>query len=415
MQSTPQLRPNNLFDVLLFLKAVVLSRVWAVVNRQRERVGEAATARHKIGFKAQCRLCVHEHLKLIFNVVFATQVALVNRQRERVGEAAKARHKIGFKAQCTLCVHEHLKFIFNAALATQVALTQAGEWEYELDPYYSNIAYYQSLDDSPIPELGERTELDIYRDLFFRSYLPRFFLLEASINPMPLLGVVVKDESSDLYKNMNVSQDLNLVQAFTAGFEEPYALSFFLGNMVRYQSKKSTPGYLSPSESGEDTKNGLIQSKGFMGYLISTGHLHIRQNQMIEDRWWEFEWKIKGDKVIDTLDLSWSFRGGFKIHDNPLITDEFYVALKRERIQDDGDVFSWVQNGGIEFKYRMDKNTGQSIGQQLIIDKKIPLKQNDWVLSFGVGLVRDTKFKYKGKLRDEDDFTAFVFRPSLSF
>ena len=367
MQSTPQLRLSNLFDVLLFLKTVVLNRVWATVKRKR------------------------------------------------LGEAAKARHKIGFKAQCTLCVHEHLKFIFSAALATQVALTQAGEWEYELDPYYTNVAYYQSLDDSPIPELGERTELDIYRDLFFRSYLPRFFLLEASVNPMPLLGVVVKDESSDLYKNMTVSQDLNLIEAFTAGFEEPYALSFFLGNMVRYQSKTQTPGYLSPSESSEDRNNGLVQSKGFMGYLISTGHLHIRQNQMIEDRWWEFEWKIKGDKVIDALDLSWSFRGGFKIHDNPLITDEFYVALKRERIQDDGDVFSWVQNGGIEFKYRMDKNTGQSIGQQLIIDKKIPLKQNDWVLSFGIGVVRDTKFKYKGNLRDEDDFTAFVFRPSLSF
>lgn len=283
----------------------------------------------------------------------------------------------------------------------------AGEWEYELDPYYSNIAYFQNLDASPIPELGERTEIEIYRDLFFRSYLPRFYLLEASVNPLPLMGVMVKDESNHIYENMTVSQDLNLVEAFTAGFEEPYATSLFLGNMVRYQAK---------SDGGQNSsKNGLVQSKGFMGYLVSTGHLHIRQNQMVADRWWEFEWKIKGDQFIDHLDLSWSFRGGIKMHNNPLITDEFYVALKRERIQLNGNVYSWVENGGVEFKYRMDKNSGRSIGQQLILDKKIPLENDGWVLSLGIGFVRDTKHKYKGRLRSDKDFTAFVFRPSLSF
>ena len=305
-----------------------------------------------------------------------------------------------------------IKDIVFALGAMTMFLTPAwaGEWEYELDPYYSNIAYFQNLDDSPIPELGRRTEVEIYRDLFFRSYLPRFVLLEASVNPMPLLGVVVKDESNHIYENMTVSQDLNLVEAFTAGFEEPYAMSLFLGNMVRYKAQgksKQKPRV----ENDED----LVQSKGFMGYLVSTGHLHIRQNQMIEDRWWELEWKIKGDRIVEKIDLSWSFRGGIKIHDNPLITDEFYVALKRERIQEDGDIYSWVQNGGVEFKYRMDKNSGRSIGQQLIVDKKIPLETDGWVLSLGLGLVRDTKFKYKGKLRDDKDFTAFVFRPSLSF
>lgn len=301
--------------------------------------------------------------------------------------------------------------ILFVLLAVLNASTHAGEWEYELDPYYSNVAYFQNLDASPIPELGRRTEAEIYRDLFYRSYLPRFFLLEASVNPMPLLGVVVKDESNHIYENMTVSQDLNLVEAFTAGFEEPYALSLFLGNMVRYKSKSETK----VNRPSTDEDESLVQSKGFMGYLVSTGHLHIRQNQMVEDHWWELEWKIKGDRIVEKIDLSWSFRGGFKIHDNPLITDEFYVALKRERIQEDGDLYSWVQNGGVEFKYRMDKNSGQSIGQQLIVDKKIPLAENGWVLSFGFGLVRDTKFKYKGRLRDDKDFTAFVFRPSLSF
>lgn len=276
----------------------------------------------------------------------------------------------------------------------------SGEWEHELDPYYSNIAYFKALDDTPIPELGKRTEREVYRDLFYRSYLPRFVLVEASINPMPILGVWLKSKAAEeVYNNMRVTQDLNLVEVVTAGFEEPYALSLFFGNMVKYKSDDSS----------------AIQSKGFMGYLASFGHLHIRNNKLVEDRWGEFEWKIKGDQILADRSLSWSFRFGIKIHDNPLITDEFYIALKRTRIQEHGDIYSWIQNGGIEFKYRMDKNSGATIGQQLIIDKKIPIKKNGWVISLGVGIVRDTPEKYKGDLLIDKSHTAFVLRPSIAF
>lgn len=275
-----------------------------------------------------------------------------------------------------------------------------GEWEYELDPYYSNIAYFKNIDDSPIPELGKRTEAEVYRDLFFRSYLPRFVLVEASVNPMPLVGVLLKSEAAeDIYNNMKITQELNLVEVATAGFEEPYAVSLFLGNMVRYDAA---------DDSG-------IKSKGFMGYLASYGHLHIRKNKLVDDRWGEFEWKIKGDQALSDGELSWSFRTGFKIHDNPNITDEFYVAIKRQRLQETGDVYSWVQNGGIEFKYRMDKDSGATIGQQLIIDKKIPIKSKGWVVSLGVGIVRDTPRKYSGPLLIDESSTSFVLRPSISF
>jgi hypothetical protein len=276
----------------------------------------------------------------------------------------------------------------------------SGEWEHELDPYYTNIAYFKTLDDSPVPELGKRSEAQVYRDLFLRSYLPRFILVEASINPLPLLGVYLKsEEGASIYEDMKVTQDLNLVEVGTAGFEEPYAVSLFLGNMVKYDAANS----------------GGTKSKGFMGYLTSYGHLHIRNHQLIDDRWVELEWKIKGDKIQSDLQLSWSFRTGFKNHDNPYVTDEYYVAIKRERLQASGDVYSWVQNGGIEFKYRVDQGTGSTIGQQLIINKKIPLKYNGWVLSLGFGVIRDTPRKYSGPLLIDKSTTSFVLRPSLSF
>ena len=135
----------------------------------------------------------------------------------------------------------------------------------------------------------------------------------------------------------------------------------------------------------------------------------------MKDHWGEFEWKLKGDQILADRNLSWSFRVGLKLHDNPFITDEFYIALKRERVQSEGDVYSWIQNGGIEFKYRMDKDTGSTIGQQIIIDKKIPIRDKKWVVSIGVGFVRDTPLKYKGDLIVDETSTAFILRPSISF
>jgi len=301
-------------------------------------------------------------------------------------------------AQQTL-VFRLLLMVF-AVLLVSPALGSEGEWEHEFDPYYTNIAYFKTLDDSPIPELGKRSESEVYRDLFFRSYLPRFVLVEASINPLPVMGVLVKDYAEEsIYDKVTLTDDLNIVEVATAGFEEPYALSLFLGNMVKYESADGSG----------------IQSKGFMGYLASYGHWHIRKNRLVDDRWGEFEWKLKGDQVLSDRKLSWSFRFGFKIHDNPLITDEFYVAVKRERVQEHGDVYSWIQNGGVEFKYRMNKDSGATIGQQLIVDKKIPIKKKGWVVSLGIGFVRDTPRKYRGNLLIDKTETAFVLRPSITF
>jgi hypothetical protein len=44
--------------------------------------------------------------------------------------------------------------------------------------------------------------------------------------------------------------------------------------------------------------------------------------------------EIKGDKIQADLQLSWSFRTAFKNHDNPYITDEFYVDIKGERVEE---------------------------------------------------------------------------------
>ncbi len=70
------------------------------------------------------------------------------------------------------------RYIFSLVICLASACLNAssGEWEHELDAYYTNIAYFKTLDDSPIPELGKRSEVQVYpRPFFFRSYFPRLF------------------------------------------------------------------------------------------------------------------------------------------------------------------------------------------------------------------------------------------------
>jgi len=102
-------------------------------------------------------------------------------------------------------------------------------WEVELDPYYTNLGLYINLADEAIPDLGDKSEREIYQDLLLRSHKPRFLLLEFSVNPMPVLGAAIRRNYDHFYDDTQISSNLNVVEVLTAGFEEPYCCVFIYG------------------------------------------------------------------------------------------------------------------------------------------------------------------------------------------
>jgi len=183
----------------------------------------------------------------------------------------------------------------------------------ELDPYYSNVGYYKSFSDTPIKDLGEIDEINLYTHLLYSYQKAEFFLIEASINPLPIAGVYMKKNHPDIYKSADINNDFNYIESLTAGFEEPYAISFFLGNFVTFTSPKQK----------RNTNN-----KGFFGYLFSVGDKHIKDNEIINDNWFELEVKVKGDRKFEHSKLSYSFRFGTKVHNHPNIQDIFMLDLE---------------------------------------------------------------------------------------
>ena len=273
------------------------------------------------------------------------------------------------------------------------------EIEYELNPYYSWLDVIASLTKDPIPHVGEKGEWEIYSTLLSRAaVLPQSIVFEASINPLPYVSTVIRSHAWDFYHDSEMFNSFNWIKAITAGFEEPYALSIFAGNVVNYDV----------SESKES--KGL----GYSGYLVSYGNYHIKNNELIRDDWWEFEWKMKGDRKSSVKKLNWSFRVGAKEHSNSDITDTLYVSFRRSRVDFKPSESFLLNNSGFEYTYSMDRRTFKPVEHYFTVDKKWPLTDRRIALSLAVGFLWDSSYKYKGSLADKNNF-QLIIRPNIEF
>lgn len=263
--------------------------------------------------------------------------------------------------------------------------------------YYSSAGLYIPLSGASAASTGERTEAEIYRALLGGALSRQFLVLEGSVNPLPCLGVAAR-EWRWAYRKAQLTSDFNLVAALTAGFDEPFALSAFLGNVVDFQV----------------VGGGGQRGRGYLGLVVSGGGGHIKQNELIRDAWLETEAKLKGDRVSDEMTLSWSFRLGAKLHDNAEITDTAYVALRRSRVDYQGG--HWLlANSGVEYRFDLSLR-GRPVRQLLTVDKKFPLGTGRLVLVLGVGLLWESSAVYTGALAEtHDPGLQFLIRPNVVF
>jgi hypothetical protein len=263
--------------------------------------------------------------------------------------------------------------------------------------YYTSAGLYLPLTGAPTPHVGEQGEAQVYWSLLQGALVPRVLVLEASVNPMPVLGLAAREWSWG-YARAQLTPDLNLVRALTAGFDEPFALSVLLGNVVDFAPRGRTD----------------VRGYGYLGLVVSGGPYHIKENRLVDDRWLEAELKLKGDRVSEAQKLSWSFRGGVKLHQNPDVAHTAYLALRRSRVDYQGGP-SWLANSGVEF--RLDVSlAGKPLRQYLLVDKRWPLGKGQAALVLGVGLLWESGAAYRGALAERRDAGLQVLlRPNLVF
>lgn len=275
----------------------------------------------------------------------------------------------------------------------------------ELDPYYSSLAWEQPLTGAPLPDGGQLPEREVYGRLLADALHPRLLLLEASVYPLPWLGTWFKRQSPQHFDDFKIgtlgNNQLNVIEGVTAGFQEPWALSAFLGNGMQF------------TREGEAAH---AHNRGYMGYLASWGERHIHGNVLIDDRWWELEWKLKGEREFREEALEWSFRIGVKNHGNPDIADVAYIGLHRSNLNYGSMWLSLLNNSELELLTEIDRHSGRYLRQEAIVGRKLPIRRWHTALSLDVGLIYEDPAKYSGALADPAaDTLTVVFRPHLRF
>jgi len=295
--------------------------------------------------------------------------------------------------------------LLPAALLAAAEIEKNGKktsFEFELDPYYVSVGMYNSLTGKPIPHLGSASELDIYRDLVKNFYKPRTLVLEASVNALPYAGALIRRHQPDIYHHARISDNLNAVEALTAGFEDPWALSAFFGNVVTFDS-------VNKSYKGKRT--------GYSGLLANAGNMHIKNNLLFRDKWIELEGKLKGEQYLADRTLRWSFRGGLKAHENGYIADSFYFGFRRSRTDFATTGSFWLHNSGFEYVADFSQKKFEPLRHFFLLEKKFPVGKRS-VFSLGAGFVWTANRKYSGPLADKDsghNSFQLLLRPNLEF
>jgi hypothetical protein len=271
----------------------------------------------------------------------------------------------------------------------------------DFDLYYTSLGLHIPLTKDPIPNLGDASESEVYRHLFFHSLNPRFLLLEASVFPMPLAGVGLKKYAPQFYRHAGSGDDFNLIESITTGFPEPYAVTIFIGDIVDF----AKPG-----------EKQLAANKGYMGYLFSYSNEHIRRNTLIPDNNYEFEWKLKGERIFRGEQLSWSFRVGAKLHDNPDIKNAVYLGIRRNNMSCSSPFLSWLDNTDLQMRLDFSQSEFTLLRQEYLIGKSYPIKNWQSAFKLDVGLIWESPYLYSNQLRylDHSGIT-FVIRPQIEF
>lgn len=276
------------------------------------------------------------------------------------------------------------------------------EYDYEIDAYYSNVSAFIDLDtDKEVINAIHMSESEIYTNLVLNSFSPNIILFEVSLHPMSVAGLYFRQNHEDKYDEARI-EDMNLVKVLTAGYEEPYAFSFFIGRMMVFKNKKS---------------DRIGKNRAYMGYLVTVGDYTIKDNLAHYDRWVNFEFKLKGTRERDDKDLDWSFRIGSRVHENTNFANSLFFGARRSSIDYKRSIWSFLYNSAFSTTASVTSDTFELTDAEIVLEKKWPL---NWSAksSFGLGLgyLYTSGQKYRGALREEGiNNHQLIFRPNFKW
>jgi len=296
-----------------------------------------------------------------------------------------------------------IKILFSLFLISFNLFAKSIEKAFKPDLYYTYLSFAKTLTVKKIYQI-EKSEFDLYKKLFFNSLSPQTFLFETFISPLPVVAYYTKTHHKTIYDNFDAGENFNLLNILTAGEEDPWGISLFVGNIVPFLPPGKRHGY-----------SGVAYS----GFLFTIGNKHLKDNLLYDDDWFQFEWKIKGIKITRFNKKKWSFRMGLKFHDNKMISDTFYLSLFRDRIDYIKRKFGLWRNSTFDLYLGVRKNDLKPTKVLFLFGKNFPkvIKRKIVVYTVNAGILWEGANKYSDVLKEEKEMPSlqFILRPSIKF
>jgi hypothetical protein len=213
-----------------------------------------------------------------------------------------------------------------------------------LDPYESYVSVYYNLRTKPPGAIEAANEMEFYGKLFLKSFQPYYVLVQGTDYPLAHIGSALHHYRPEWYHRIDWrpadSLRLNAFELLASGYEEPYALSLFLGYLAPFWGT---------GDQGQRKQVGSASS----GFVFTVGDLHLRAMDLLEDNWYELKWSLKGTRETRDSFLKWDIQLGGKLHDNRAVLDAFFVRAYRDHLDRKNHAVFTLQNAGIEYRAEM--------------------------------------------------------------
>ncbi|OHD55750.1 MAG: hypothetical protein A2Y33_14010 [Spirochaetes bacterium GWF1_51_8] len=269
----------------------------------------------------------------------------------------------------------------------------------EFDPYYMPLGWIIPLSGDSVPVLELAHESHVYGYLLSTLFSFQTLVLEASAYPLPLLGAGIRAWMPEFYQSCTVFPGFNLVESLTTSyFQEPYAISLFLGQVVNF----TTPKQIDIEIRNNVIITNLYGGNAYSGFLISYGSHHIKKNLLIPDDWLEIELKLKGGRINADTDMSWNYKLGARVHFHPEIDSYFYFWIKRDHLDKKLNEFSFIYNCFLEGYIWFSADDWNFLKAMVMYGKNFPVADGKLVLGIGIGVIWNITPMYQGSLVDTE-------------
>ncbi|MFB0515012.1 MAG: hypothetical protein ACETWG_00215 [Candidatus Neomarinimicrobiota bacterium] len=247
--------------------------------------------------------------------------------------------------------------------------------------YRSYGSLFVDLDREEDFTIWQEDEIHLYRDLLHRSLRPGYFLLELTEYPLAAFSAWLERDESDVYHAFNVGKEFNLIRSLGAGYQEPWSVSVFLGQLAAFWNL-----------SDEDEL--VVAATGAAGLVVTTGLQQLFDNAVVEGGWFRIEWKLKGEGSEGPKQRFWDLKGGYRWYGIPEVSNTLSLTLQRERTDRGSKDWRLLNNSTTALELQMPiSEPGDGFSRVLFeYGKFFPLRKR--LVGLKVGYLYENRRKY---------------------